>query len=280
MKSEGSSPGNVLLGTSGWSYKEWEGIFYPDSKTPKLSYYSRIFQTVEIDSTFYAYPSKGLVFGWARNTPENFQYSLKIPKLITHDKKLNLKSGVEIDLVKFLDLLAPLQNSKKLGPLLIQLPPSFDASKISELDSFLDVLPRDYYFAIEFRNKSWLKSELLTKLLKMHRVANTIVDEPLLPVDLSTTADFAFIRWHGHGKKVWYDYMYSKEELVPWVDRVREVSRRVKKIYGYFNNHFHGNAVQNSIELLEELGIASDVQKKTLKDMKTRHEESRYSPLI
>ena len=86
MKSAVSSLGNVLLGTSGWSYKEWERIFYADTKTPKLSYYSHIFQTAEIDSTFYAYPPKGLVYGWARNTPEHFQFSAKLPKLITHDK--------------------------------------------------------------------------------------------------------------------------------------------------------------------------------------------------
>ena len=78
----------VVLGTSGWSYKEWEKVFYPDSKTPKLSYYSGVFSTAEIDSTFYAYPNKGLAFGWARNTPDDFQFSAKIPKLITHDKKL------------------------------------------------------------------------------------------------------------------------------------------------------------------------------------------------
>ncbi|MDG6994972.1 MAG: DUF72 domain-containing protein [Nitrososphaerota archaeon] len=98
MRSEESRPEKVLLGTSGWSYKEWEEIFYPNAKTPKLTYYSRIFRTTEIDSTFYAYPTKGLVFGWAKNTPTGFEFSAKLPKLITHDKRLDLESGVEMDL--------------------------------------------------------------------------------------------------------------------------------------------------------------------------------------
>ena len=83
----------LMVGTSGWSYKEWEKIFYPDSKTPKLSYYSKIFKTAEIDSTFYANPKRGLVFGWAKNTPKNFQFSVKLPQLITHKKKLDLAQG-------------------------------------------------------------------------------------------------------------------------------------------------------------------------------------------
>ena len=156
-KDEQANSEKVLLGTSGWSYKEWEKVFYPDSKTPKLSYYSGVFSTAEIDSTFYAYPNKGLAYGWARNTPPDFQFSTKIPKLITHDKKLDLAEGVEIDLEKFLEILAPLKDSKKLRPLLIQTPPSFARKDIRLLENFLEILPDDYMFAAEFRNTSWLE---------------------------------------------------------------------------------------------------------------------------
>jgi uncharacterized protein YecE (DUF72 family) len=263
--SEDRNFSNVLLGTSGWSYKEWEKVFYPDSKTPKLTYYSKTFPTVEIDSTFYAYPNKGLVQGWARNTPSGFQYAAKIPKLITHDKKLELEQGIEIDLVKFTDLLSPLKDSGKLGPLLIQLPPSFSSNEFDKLKNFFDVLPKDYTYSAEFRNTSWLEeSQNLYSLLKKYNISNTIVDEPLMPVDLTVTSDHAFIRWHGHGKRVWYNYEYSEQELRPWVERVKKVSGEVKRVYGYFNNHFHGSAVINSLEMLQKLGISTSSQKETL----------------
>lgn len=261
----------VLLGTSGWSYTDWEKVFYPDSKTPKLSYYSTVFPTAEIDSTFYAYPSKGLVLGWARNTPPGFQFSAKVPKLITHDKKLDLEQGVEIDLRKFLDLLAPLKDTNKLGPSLIQLPPSFSRREQPLLEGFLEVLPSEYRFSAEFRHLSWLEDrESVYSLLRKYNVATTIVDEPLLPVDLTTTADFAFVRWHGRGKRLWYNYEYSSQELDPWTERVGKVSKRVKKVYGYFNNHFHGSAVVNSIEMLAKLGIANEKQRETLNHILAR----------
>lgn len=263
-----SMPQNVRLGTSGWSYKEWEKIFYPDSKTPKLSFYSSIFPTAEIDSSFYAYPNKGLAIGWVRNTPANFQFSAKLPKLITHDKKLDLEQGVEVDLAKFLEIFDPLKNSKKLGALLIQLPPSFSREEIRVLADFFEILPRDHEFAVEFRNTSWLENpDELNQLLRKYNISNTIVDEPLLPTDLTTTADFAFVRWHGRGRRVWYNYEYSSEELDPWVERVNEVSKKVKKVYGYFNNHFHGSAVLNSLEMLEKLSMINKKQKETLDRM-------------
>jgi uncharacterized protein YecE (DUF72 family) len=267
-KSKESSFENILLGTSGWSYKEWEKVFYPDSKTPKLSYYSSIFRTAEIDSSFYAYPNRGLAFGWARNTPYAFQFSAKIPKLITHDKRLDLERGVEIDLGKFIDVLAPLKDAKKLGPLLIQLPPSFTFNEIDVLGNFFEVLPKDQMFAVEFRHLSWLEDQQsVNSLLRKFHVSNTVVDEPLLPIDLNTTAEFTFVRWHGKGKRVWYNYEYSSEELDPWIERVEKISKKVKKVYGYFNNHFHGSAVFNSLEMLEKLGLASRTQKETLDRM-------------
>jgi uncharacterized protein YecE (DUF72 family) len=270
-----SAINNISIGTSGWSYKEWEKIFYPDSKVPKLTYYSGIFGTAEIDSTFYAYPTRGLVLGWARNTPPNFEFAAKLPQTITHDKRLDLSKGAEVDLVRFLDLMAPLKESSKLGPLLIQLPPSFDRNEFEKLKEFLGSLPRDYRFAIEFRHKSWLEDRTETySLLEKYEIANTIVDEPLMPVDLSTTSkSFAFIRWHGRGKRVWYNYQYSEQELEPWVERVKQVSQKVRKVYGYFNNHFHASAVENSLFFLESMGLASQKQEQTLEDIRKRRKE-------
>jgi len=250
----------LFLGTSGWSYNEWTGVFYPSGNTNKLSYYSKFFKTVEVDSTFYAFPSKGLVHGWARYTPEDFVFSAKLPKLITHDKRMELDKGVEADLVRFLGLMRPLIVSRKLGPLLIQLPPTSTEERDSErVKRFLEIIPEDIRFAIEFRHPSWLKQSVWEMLAK-HKVANTIVDEPLLPPDEIVTSDFAFIRWHGRGSRPWYNYRYGENELTPWAPRVKEVAKKVKRVFGYFNNHFHGFAIENSLRMLQMLGQASPEQ--------------------
>lgn len=115
----------IMLGTSGWSYKEWIGPFYTKMDKSMLRAYTKVFGTVEIDSTFYRYPSKGTVMGWTRYSPEGFVYAAKLPGLITHDKKLELSQGIEQDLEKFIELMEPLVLSGKLGCILIQLPPKF-----------------------------------------------------------------------------------------------------------------------------------------------------------
>ena len=248
---------DLLIGTSGWSYNEWAGVFYPDSKTNKLSYYSKLFETVEVDSTFYAFPSKGLVLGWARYTPDDFVFSVKLPQLLTHEKKLDLNKGVEADLVRFLGLLRPLIASGKLGPVLIQLPPSYSfQSDFEKLKGFLGQAPEDLRFAVEFRHPSWLREEVWS-LLRSKNVANVIVDEPLLPPDTVVTAEFAFVRWHGHGTRPWYNYRYNDRELDAWVPKVKEVTSRAKQTFGYFNNHFRGFAVENSLRMMEKLGVST-----------------------
>ena len=249
-----------LIGTSGWSYKEWEGVFNPNSKTSKLSFYSKVFDTVEIDSTFYAFPAKGLAIGWAKNTPESFVFSAKLPQAITHERKLEVRKGAREELFRFLELMKPLIDGGKLGPVLIQLPPSFSfGSDYDKLKGFLAALPEDVRFAVEFRHASWLRDEVWS-LLKERNVANVIVDEPLLPPDTVVTADFAFIRWHGQGRRPWYNYRYTDGELAGWAPKVREVASRVKKTYGYFNNHFRGFAVDNSLKMMGMLGLARPEQ--------------------
>lgn len=251
---------DLLIGTSGWSYNEWAGVFYPSTTTNKLSFYSKVYRTAEVDSTFYAYPSKGLVLGWSRYTPEDFVFSVKLPQALTHEKELDLKKGVEADLVRFLSLMKPLIATGKLGPVLVQLPPSFSYdSDFEKLKGFLGIIPNDVKFAVEFRHPSWLRDEVWS-LLRTRNVANTIVDEPLLPPDTITTADFAFIRWHGRGSRPWYNYKYSESELAAWVPKVKDVTSRVKETYGYFNNHFKGFAVENSLKMMGLLGISTPGQ--------------------
>jgi uncharacterized protein YecE (DUF72 family) len=244
--------GKVLLGTSGWSYKEWIGPFYTKMDKSMLRAYTRVFNSVEIDSTFYRYPSKGTVMGWARYSPEGFVYVAKLPGLITHDKKLQVTQGIEQDLEKFIELMEPLIQSGKLGVILIQLPPRFDYEP-KDLEAFLKLLPTHVRFAVEFRDVSWMRPETWS-LLEKYRVAYTIVDEPLLPPELHLTTDIAYFRWHGKGVRPWYNYRYNREELEPWMPKVKEVSSRAEKVFGFFNNHYHGYAVENCLQVMEMLG--------------------------
>ncbi len=263
--------GEVILGTSGWSYKEWEGPFYPKGEKKKLTFYSKFFKTVEIDSTFYAYPSQGMIIGAARSTPAGFVFSAKLPKLITHEKTVDVERGVKEDLFRFMHLMKPLIDDGKLGPLLIQLPPSFSYSAgMRKLRGFLDVLPSDVSFAAEFRNRSWLGKGDALDILRAHNVAVTTVDEPLLPPNTMTTADFAFVRWHGRGERPWYNYRYRQEELKGWEKKVKEIATKTKKVYGYFNNHFHGFAVENGLQMMGLLGSADAEQRKLLAQVTKR----------
>lgn len=257
---------NVFLGTSGWSYREWVGPFYAKGEKSMLKAHSKVFKTAEINSTFYAYPSKGTVMGWVKYSPENHLFCAKLPKRITHDKKLNLDEGIEEDLYNFCNLIRPLLLNGKLGALLIQLPPKYKFD-LDHLESFFEVLPSEFRFAVEFRNLSWMRTETW-ELLSKYRVAYTNVDEPLLPPEIHMTTDFAYFRWHGHGKRPWFNYRYKKEELEPWIPKVRQAADRVKKVYGYFNNHFHGYAVENCLQVLDMLGLLSENQKEAKSKVK------------
>jgi uncharacterized protein YecE (DUF72 family) len=263
--------GNILLGTSGWSYKEWEGNFYhKGTGETKLRAYSRVFKTAEIDSTFYRNPSRGTVMGWLKYSPSDFIFTAKLPKIITHDKALGLKKDVSTDLKEFLDLIRPLQQGGKLACLLIQLPPKYSYNP-ENLESFFEMLDPAFRYAVEFRNLSWLVPQTVTfKLLEKYGVAYTVVDEPLLPPEIHVTADFAYFRWHGHGEQVWFDYRYSKKQLEDWVSKVEETATKVKKVYGYFNNHYHGHAPENCLELLERLGLQTQQQKKSHEKSKVK----------
>jgi uncharacterized protein YecE (DUF72 family) len=244
--------GKILFGTCGWSYKEWIGPFYAKTDKSMLRAYTHIFNSAEIDSTFYRYPNAGTVMGWARYSPEGFVFTAKLPGLITHDKKLNQEMGIEKDLDRFLQLMEPLSMSGKLGCVLVQLPPRFDY-KPKQVEEFFRLLPTHLRFAVEFRHPSWLRDETW-RLLERYKVAYTIVDEPLLPPEVHVTSDIAYFRWHGRGTRPWYDYRYSAEELQPWISRIQAVAEKVKKVYGYFNNHYHGYAVENCLQIMEMIG--------------------------
>jgi hypothetical protein len=186
---------------------------------------------------------------------------------------LKLNEGVEEDLWRYIHLMQLL--GEKLGPVLIQLRPMFNYdSNVGDLEKFLEILPRNQEWAVEFRHQSWLRNETY-KLLSKHNVAYTIVDEPLLPPEEHVTADFAYIRWHGHGRRIWYDYEYNKEQLETWKPKVEKVQKKAKRTYGYFNNHFNANAVKNAVELLQMLDSATPEQENALTKIKEHRAEVR-----
>ncbi|MEM0128906.1 MAG: DUF72 domain-containing protein [Thermoplasmata archaeon] len=243
--------GGIWIGTSGWDYPEWVGPVYPHRGVPDLlASYAGRFSIVEVNSTFYRLPPPGVAASWVRRTPARFRFAVKFPRSITHDRRLR---DIDEELRAFLAVLQPLKEAGRLAATLLQLPPSlpFDAAIAR---AAYERLPRDLPVAVEFREPSWTSPGSLA-LLREFGLAHVIVDEPRLPIRLDVTAPFAYIRWHGHGARIWYDYRYSEEELEAWAPRVRAVAAAAGTVYGFFNNHFRGDAVANAERLAELLGL-------------------------
>jgi uncharacterized protein YecE (DUF72 family) len=243
--------GTFLLGTSGWDYPEWVGRVYPPrGVSDRLRYYASLFPVVEVNSTFYRLPAPSVAASWARRTPSRFRFAAKFPKTITHELRLE---RTDEELRRFLEVLAPLRSAGKFVAALLQLPPSLGFEP-ERTRTFYASLPKDLPVAVEFRERSWLVPESYA-LLREFGLAHVVIDGPHLPAVLEVTAPFAYVRWHGHGTNVWYDYTYSTAELSAWVPRLRELEGKAEAVYGFFNNHFRGDAAVNCRSLAEELGL-------------------------
>lgn len=250
------------IGTSGWSYdKDWKGAFYT-SGASMLSQYLSYFDTAEINSTFYALPKRNFVKHLTSVDASKF-FTAKLPRKITHEHRLDLSGEAGTVLAEFYLLLDPAK--EHIDVLLIQLPP-WDISTMADLESFLSELQDPYRYAIEFRDESWL-TNTVWNLLDKYEIAHVIVDEPKLPIDLRITTDFAYIRWHGHNKDLWYNYRYSQDELQDWVPKLQTLMSQSDTVCGYFNNHFAGNAPLNALQLLTMLGLANSRQQRKLQKM-------------
>ena len=243
--------GRILLGTSGWDYPEWVGRVYPPGGVAdRLRYYASLFPIVEVNSTFYRLPPPSVAASWVRRTPAGFRFAAKFPQTITHALRL---VGTDEEVARFLAVLKPIRDAGRFAAALLQLPPSlpFDAATVR---TFYTSLPRDLPVAVEFRERSWLVPESYA-LLEEFDLAYVVLDGPHLPIDLRITAPFAYVRWHGHGSPTWYDYAYSAEELASWVPRLRTLAEGSDVVYGFFNNHFRGDAATNGRSLAEALGL-------------------------
>ena len=258
---EAKGPGHLYLGCAGWSYKEWVGPLY-DADKSMLQQYASVFDTVELNSSFYKPPDEGTILGLTKYTNRGFMFSAKINRRFTHDLAMRLDEDATTELENFVQLFDPLLTQDRLGCFLIQLPPSLKRHD-NLLENFLAVLPHRYDYVVEFRHKSWMNAETW-KILSKYQAAYCIVDEPLLPAEVHITSDIGYIRWHGHGEKPWYDYQYSQQQLQEWVPKIETVRENTSKTFGIFNNHFHGYAPENCLQIMGMLGIANAKQVKTL----------------
>jgi uncharacterized protein YecE (DUF72 family) len=232
----------VRIGCSGWVYKDWRGEFYPE-KLPQrawLEHYASVFDTVEVNNTFYRLPTEAAVKGWAEQTPAGFEFTIKGSRYTTHIKRL---LEFEKYSERFFERLVPLADAGKLGVVLWQLPPNFKQD-LDRLEAALDVLAgRPERQAFEFRHESWFHSDTF-ELLGAHDAALVIGDDPRFPfVTRDVPASWAYVRFHrgAHGIRG----KYAPGELDTWRRRIA-AWRRGKAVYAYFNNDWEGFAPENA----------------------------------
>ena len=236
---------DIRIGTSGWYYNHWTKLFYPAelAKGKWLEYYAGYFDTVEINNTFYHLPKPESIKRWQRLAPENFVYSVKANRYITHIKRLK---DVSEPLERFFERVDTLK--RKLGPILYQLPPSLHKD-LDLLRSFIKLLPKKRLAVFEFRHKSWF-SEDTYKLLKKFNVGFCIHDMPGIQSPRVVTADIIYIRFHGPTGR--YQGNYSRAALQRWAKWLKEHTQEVRGVYAYFNNDIDANAVRNAKTLKEQ----------------------------
>jgi uncharacterized protein YecE (DUF72 family) len=239
----------VHVGCSGWNYRDWRGRVYPEGMPASrwLEHYATLFDTVEVNSTFYRLASRDAVARWVEQTPERFVFALKASRYLTHIKRLaNLAQGVE----RFYERIEPLVETPKMGPLLWQLPESFRRDD-ERLAGALRALPAGRH-CFEFRHESWFRPEVYA-LLREHGAALVVGDTPERRFQTyEMTADWTFVRFHrgARGRRG----NYSEAELEEWARRIDDWRSRVE-VFAYFNNDWEGFAVRNGRWLRKRLGV-------------------------
>lgn len=245
------------IGTQGWSYDSWTGAFYPPGdRRDRLELYSRVFDTVEIDSTFYAMPPAGRFRSWYDRTPPDFHFTVKLPRDITHDARLIDASGL---LHEFCDRAAELED--KLGPLLIQLPPDMGVDERDAVDGFVRGLPAELDFAIEFRDVAWFDDRTFD-LLREFDVAMAVSVGPWLDtpraLDIARRAPgrFQYLRWLGAPRHQPMTPVLVEDrdaDIRRWADLI--LSRDAPTTYAYFNNDYQGHSPDSARRLQSLLGL-------------------------
>jgi uncharacterized protein YecE (DUF72 family) len=241
----------LYLGTSGWSYADWEGTLYPVGTPPagRLAEYVKHFATVEIDSTYYGTPKRSTVKRWREVSPEGFLFAAKFPREITHEKNLVGCEDAARTFVRTMSMLGD-----RLGPLLLQLPPGFTVEGAEVLDTFLRELPEGSSYAVEVRHRSWLGSEL-PDLLRERGAALVLIDYPEMPRLEEATAGFSYIRWLGDRREFPSGHTHPKkdrtEDLRWWSGVVGGFLEEDKTVFAYANDHYQNHSPSTVKEFLE-----------------------------
>lgn len=267
----------LYIGTSGWSYPKgegtWKGHFYPKGKINELEYYSQFFNTVEVNSSFYRPPNPEYVHNWARRTPEDFFFTVKLWQKFTHPKMYEEATRQEAaisqqDVDLFERSIDPLVRQGKLGALLAQFPPSFKNEGYGPriLVGVIRTFGK-YNLVVELRHRSWSDDPQVAGLLKENNVAWVHIDEPKfktsIAVELPITSDIAYLRFHGRNAETWwtgdnetrYKYLYSPAEITELSERVKSAARETRLLFAQFNNHWQGYAPRNAVDMKKTLQL-------------------------
>lgn len=267
----------IYIGTSGWSYPRgegtWHGNFYPPGKMNELEYYCRFFNTVEVNSSFYRPPDPETTARWARQTPDDFRFTVKLWQKFTHPEMFEAATGDAAlishdDIALFQAGLEPLVKTGKLGALLVQFPPSFKNDSYGRriLDAIIASFGR-YPLAVELRNRSWSDDPSIANLLKQNDIAWVQIDEPKflssIATELPVTAGIAYFRFHGRNAENWwsgnnetrYKYLYSSEEIAELAQKIKAAGQQIKSVFAFFNNHWKGWAPRNAVDMMKSLGL-------------------------
>jgi uncharacterized protein YecE (DUF72 family) len=235
------------VGCSGWSYKHWRNDFYPKGLPASkwFDHYAGVFDTVELNNSFYRLPSEAAVEGWQERSPDGFCFSVKVSRLITHFRRLR---NSEEALDTYLKRMRPL--GEKLGPLLYQLPPDFERDD-ERLEAFLRLLPSDLSHVFEFRHRSWWTDDVWA-LLEKYDAAFCVYHSGDVETPVLATSDVFYMRFHGTR----YSGSYDDSELRRWAARIRETARG--EAWLYFNNDIGGHAPRDAIRLRDLLDVRSE----------------------
>ena len=296
-----SDPSEILIGTSGWSYDDWVGPFYPEAlklkKSDWLGYYGKFFYTTEINSTFYRMPNPKMVDRWidVAGRLDGFEFSVKLPQAVTHEALVKGNKDEARSVAKDFEYIVakPLAEKDMLGCILIQLSPFFrryeqrtNADNLESLEKLFGALSySEHMYVAEFRHSSWLNNtrddldKETLKLLSEYNIGVCKTDGPGFPITATDTAPHEYIRLHGRNQDIWfkgkkfeeekkragptgdprmnrYDYLYTEDELKYWVPMVKKASTSKKKSNRlYFNNHPHGQAIQNAFMMMDLVGM-------------------------
>ncbi len=241
---------NIHIGTSGWSYKDWKGLFYPPELKPTewLGYFSKTFDITEINSSFYHLPLRSTVEGWVTKVPANFMFCPKMSRYLTHIKRLK---EPEEPLERFFKVFEPMKN--KMGPVLVQLPPSLTFN-YDVAEYFYILLKKNYTaysFAIEPRHNTWLETDSFSLMTK-YNIAFVISQSGVgFPYAEAVTAKNIYVRFHG--PKELYASSYTDEILSNFAGMFKKWQKEKHTIWAFFNNDYFGNAIWNGQKLIQML---------------------------